>query len=324
MSERHGPTVLRRVGFAMVPVCILVLCLEILASILYQPPAYEAGGPLGWTVQPNLQDMVVEVPHPQQSFVVSTNADGLRSPHIRARQPGHRRVVTVGDSTVFGWGVSATETPAAILEAELTAQHGGAWEVVNAGQPGYSSEQMRRLTDALLPTWSPDGIVWFHPWHDVVSAPSDRTLLPPQTQGRRRSGSTLVRWLQDQRRYIRPSSNPLFPLPHHTWHPLSVRVPAAHRAENLRHVVDAASELGTWVMVVLLPNDRSLLDPMRAPLARELEALSASLGVVFLDLSQQPENAELDALTIPGDTGHFNAQANRLYMEHVRMAMPTQ
>lgn len=325
MSPHEGAQVqglFRRVGFALIPVLVLLVLLELAARALHQPPAYEAGGPLGWTMQPNLQDMVVEVEPPRESFAVSTNGDGLRSAYARPRRSETQRLVTLGDSTIFGWGLPPTEAPAAILEQLLTERRGGDWQVVNAGQPGYSSEQMRRLADALLPAWAPDGVVWFHPWHDVVSAPPDRTLLPPESQHRRRHHSALVQWLQDRRRYPGPSSNPLFPLPHHRWSPLSVRVPSAHRADNLQRLVGAADAVGAWVMIVLLPNNRTLFDPNRAPLARDLEARSQSLGVTYLDLSQVPEDARLEALTIPGDDGHFNAEGNRLYMERVLAAVP--
>ena len=326
MASREGAQVqglFRRAGFALVPVLVLVLSLELVARTIYRPPVYAPGGPLGWTVQPNLQELVVEVEAPRESFVVSTNADGLRSSYARPRPSGTQRLVTLGDSTIFGWGVPPTEAPAAILEQLLTERRGGDWQVVNAGQPGYSSEQMRRLADALLPAWSPDGVVWFHPWHDVVSAPSDRSLLPPESRRLRRPRSVLAQWLQDRRRYSGPSNNPLFPLPYHSWSPLSVRVSSVQRADNLQRLVAAAEAVGAWVMIVLLPNNRTLFDPDRAPLARELESVSRSLGVVYLDLSQEPAEPRLEALTIPGDDGHFNAAANRLYVEHVLAVMPT-
>jgi hypothetical protein len=65
---------------------------------------------------------------------IGLNMWGYRGPAVGAKQPGERRVVMLGGSTVFGFGVSPAQTIAAYLEQRLPAQRaGGAVTVVNLG-----------------------------------------------------------------------------------------------------------------------------------------------------------------------------------------------
>lgn len=77
------------------------------------------------------------------SVRVSTDANGYRStvhpePSARSTSPA-RRILIVGDSFAFGWGVEDVETFASVLAAR--AGGSGPVEVTNAGVPGYSADQ---------------------------------------------------------------------------------------------------------------------------------------------------------------------------------------
>jgi lysophospholipase L1-like esterase len=69
-----------------------------------------------------------------------TNALGLRGREIAAKGPGTLRIVAIGDSFTYGHGVQDDETYPAVLETLLRARGHDA-EVVNAGVPGYSTDQ---------------------------------------------------------------------------------------------------------------------------------------------------------------------------------------
>ena len=98
------------------------------------------------------------VPDPKQSFVhqpnshgffmgqdVKINSQGLRdNEYSLAKPPGVYRILMLGDSTTFGWGVSLNETSAKILERELNAVHVPGierFEVINAGVGNYDTVQ---------------------------------------------------------------------------------------------------------------------------------------------------------------------------------------
>lgn len=65
---------------------------------------------------------------------VSINAHGQRDREFdKARTPGIKRIMMLGDSLTFGWGVPQGETVAKHLEAQLEAEGGERYEVINTG-----------------------------------------------------------------------------------------------------------------------------------------------------------------------------------------------
>lgn len=92
---------------------------------------------LGYALRPDWSAV-----HETDEFrvVVHTNALGLRGAPADPRPPpGVRRVLVVGDSFAFGWGVADAETFAARLDAAL----GPGVEVLNAAVPGWGVDQYR-------------------------------------------------------------------------------------------------------------------------------------------------------------------------------------
>jgi lysophospholipase L1-like esterase len=89
-------------------------------------------------------DIVYELrPGLRVSFMdraVSTNAEGFRDREYAAEKPpGVARIVGLGDSVMFGWGVGDGEDYLAVLEAKLAAESLGArFEVLNTAVPGYN------------------------------------------------------------------------------------------------------------------------------------------------------------------------------------------
>jgi lysophospholipase L1-like esterase len=98
------------------------------------------------------------VPDPKLGFVhepgthaflmgqdVRINSLGLRDREFSpTKPPGVYRILVLGDSTTFGWGVSLDETASKILERELNAQHVPGYqrfEVINAGVGNYDTVQ---------------------------------------------------------------------------------------------------------------------------------------------------------------------------------------
>jgi lysophospholipase L1-like esterase len=99
---------------------------------------YRPDGALGFTLRPG-----VRVRHVDRDFAVtvSVNALGGRGPERPAtRTPGVARILLLGDSFAFGWGVEEQESFGAVLERRL-AERVGPVEVVSAAVPGYSTDQ---------------------------------------------------------------------------------------------------------------------------------------------------------------------------------------
>ena len=132
-------TLLKAVGGALVGLGVLGLVEGGLRLAGLPEPGLYAGDPAwAWTLRPGLD---LEVPGPEGDFPLRTDARGLRGPAPPAAGPW---TLALGCSTTFGWGLAA--------EAAWPARLGEALGevVVNAGQPGWSTEQARRALPELL------------------------------------------------------------------------------------------------------------------------------------------------------------------------------
>lgn len=122
-----------------------------------EPGAQFAHSAIYWKTDPNLRDEPMLHRELGVSFPVSSDENGLRAPVHPVQKPAGRfRVMTMGCSTTFGWGVKDDETYPAVLERLLHERGYSGVEVVNAGQPGYTSFQGRWLWENTLAQYQPD------------------------------------------------------------------------------------------------------------------------------------------------------------------------
>lgn len=91
-----------------------------------------------------------------EGHTLKTNALGFRGPPVdMPKPPDRRRIVGIGDSTMFGWGVDAEEAYLSRLVEMLNAAHAIRWDAVNMAVPGYNTvmqvEVLREKGLALQP-----------------------------------------------------------------------------------------------------------------------------------------------------------------------------
>src|SRR2546428_2640892 len=72
---------------------------------------------------------------PEFDVIVTTNSLGLRDRELRPRVAGVTRLLALGDSFTYGWGVAVEDAWPRVLETELT-QRGVVVEVINGGAAG--------------------------------------------------------------------------------------------------------------------------------------------------------------------------------------------
>lgn len=122
-----------------------------------QEGAQFAHSAIYWVTDPNLREEPMLHRELGVSFPVSSDEHGLRAPlHPVTPPAGSFRVMTMGCSTTFGWGVKDEETWPAQLERLLRERGHSQVEVINAGQPGYTSFQGLWLWDRALAQYQPD------------------------------------------------------------------------------------------------------------------------------------------------------------------------
>lgn len=108
-------------------------------------PAMAAGSAARFALDPDLiyrlaPDNVVTWSSSEFTETSHTNALGLRGVALGAKPEGTRRILAIGDSFTYGHGVQDDETYPAVVERVLRGR-GHDVEVVNAGVPGYSTDQ---------------------------------------------------------------------------------------------------------------------------------------------------------------------------------------
>jgi PA14 domain/GDSL-like Lipase/Acylhydrolase family len=111
-----------------------------------QAPSLMKSLRLGEIVQPSrYAGIVYELkPHVRGRFMgqpLLINSQGLRDyEYARRKQPGIFRIVGVGDSSLFGWGVAIEDSGLKVLERRLNEKsRARTFEVVNFAVPGYNT-----------------------------------------------------------------------------------------------------------------------------------------------------------------------------------------
>lgn len=105
-----------------------------------------------------------------QGVEVSTNELGLRDRVIAAKSAGEVRILLLGDSVTFGWGVRAEATFARKLESLLSAELGRPVRTVNAGVGSYNTAQEHAFLTRYADVIEPDLVVLVYVSNDVEKA----------------------------------------------------------------------------------------------------------------------------------------------------------
>jgi lysophospholipase L1-like esterase len=118
---------------------------------------YEPDPVLYWKLKPN-QNCYTKVDRKR----VHVNSLGTRGPEFEpSKPPNTLRILCLGDSRTFGWGLSEPETYCGVLERLMQEREGPAKrvEVINAGVNAWSYPQMHAYFRELGVHYHPDFIV---------------------------------------------------------------------------------------------------------------------------------------------------------------------
>ncbi|HET6372593.1 MAG TPA: GDSL-type esterase/lipase family protein [Candidatus Polarisedimenticolia bacterium] len=133
---------------------------------------------LFYRLQPNLDVPLTDVTAPAEirartGWTLHTNSEGYNTPEAAREKPaGTFRILALGDSSTFGWGVDTESAYPHVLERMLRERHPGLGiEVVNLGVCGYSSFQgLIVLKQEALP-YQPDLVTLSYGSNDYSPVP---------------------------------------------------------------------------------------------------------------------------------------------------------
>jgi lysophospholipase L1-like esterase len=261
---------------------------------------------------------------PEFTEVSHTNALGMRSAAVGPKRLGAQRVLALGDSFTYGHGVQDDETYPAVVETLLRTR-GHDVEVLNAGVPGYNTDQSYTyaLRDGLA--LEPDVVLLGIHSSDVSDNYEsslfdvDGARLVPRDarQTRMYELGSIVGWIPAAIRRSRTFDVLVSSI---EWHDTPSARPAvadldAWSYAKIRLEVDDLRRrgrvLGVATAVVLMPCKKALApgaaDPY-GPLARDL----AALGVPVLPAAAAlREHGDALAPLFFHDDPHLNADGNR-------------
>jgi lysophospholipase L1-like esterase len=190
---------------------------------------------------------------------VQTSSRGFRTDEFGARAaPGVVRVVVLGDSSTFGWGVEQFEAYPERLRGALAARLGlpaEGIEVLNLGVPGYSTFQGRELLERVGLALAPDLVVWSYLSNDGAATGEDDEASYARRAGAAgalleilhasRAFEALESWIAVARARLRPTAPP------DPRDPAQRNVPNYRvAAGNVRAAVGAARAAGVPIALV--------------------------------------------------------------------------
>jgi len=291
---------------------VLLLLAEVGLRLVGVQPAYQPEALGQWRLAPNQHAAETRGPRDGHNFHISTNADGLRTEVPRQRSAGRTRVAVLGDSTVFGWGVDDGGSIADGMRQALGADR---VEVINAGQPGYSTTQAAWLFGEAVAAYQPDLSVFFVPLHDFnLVLVSDREVLEGGRSPQARLRVALARHsaiYQKLRTLVFAATEKPFILPQEqTKEP---RVPRVSDAERARALLDAQAEAASWggrIAIGMLPFQKDIEGPFdRQPRPGEawIRSFAGEHDMAVVDVRSCCRGADL---VLPDDPGHLTAAGN--------------
>ena len=151
----------KKLLFAIIPLLVVFFSIEVGLRVSDWPKvtaAFEHKEPF-WTIDASLSKK--KMPHKEENthFLVNSNGDSLRTREASELEAFTFRIMTMGCSTTFGWGVTDEEAYPNRLEEYVHKAGYTKTAVINAGQPGYTSFQGAWLWERTLKQYKPDVVL---------------------------------------------------------------------------------------------------------------------------------------------------------------------
>ena len=306
-------------SFAVFLVCAAIVEIALRFAGYGNVEIYQPDPKLYWRLAPN-QDCFTKVDHKP----VHINSHGTRGAEFAADKPTNTfRVLSLGDSRTFGWGLSEAETYSAKLGALLQAQLGKdkRVEVINAGVNAWSYPQMLVFYRDVTAAWQPDVVVLAEAnlWTQFSEKNSDAFVR--QFMSRVRLKNVLRRFaiyhyvvevkLKDFYARNRTKFIPVDPKEDPLFKEQQQRDPDAVFRTAMEELVSVARSNGVPTVLLFIPTLDDLAATNQSRVLTAKRAVGAKLGVPLVDLTPNLA-AGGKALYLEADPVHLNAAGNEL------------
>jgi hypothetical protein len=293
---------------------------------------------LGWRLKPNYRGLSMERDPKSGAWTLEFNSRGFRDRNSRAKSPGVRRIMFLGDSYTAGLAYPDHAIFTTIVERTLNAQSavGTRYEVMNASVPAWATDQQYLYLKQEGLNYHPDVVVLMAAPNDVREAYGKKFLAlegdelversAPATPWTARVGwwlanrSCTFQYLQGRLRRNAGSFEKIF-----EHFPITFPVGGKMATDKHLFLRDTPEEIAaakllfkatlremhrlcrenrcklvTTVIPTKIEFDDTLKDGRYQPgkIAEEVEAMSEDEGIPFLDLVSDLKAEEKDPLQI--------------------------
>ena len=256
-------------------------------------------------VDKQISKTLTEIEETRTHFLVSTNEHGLRTSVKIEDLSDQFKIMTLGCSTTYGWGVNDAESYPARLQHYINEANIDNTLVINGGQPGYTSFQGLWLWEETLKLYKPDVVLIGFVVQDARQvAYTDKSQAILQRDNRFLKDNFLYR----SKVYL-AMRNFIGSIQIQAKEDGQVyRVPPADYVDNLREFVAKIKEMGSTPVLFGYPLEVS---GYTAEHRKILRAAADELDILHFDPQPDMEEAsKKQRLYFIYDQGHANASGN--------------
>jgi len=271
----------------------------------------------GYRLKPNTHRENTIPGPPGRMWSYSVNAEGLRGEALRAPHPTRKRMLFIGDSYTFGWGVEDHQTYPEQVEALLRQSLVSLdVEALNLRVPGFNTLQEYELLNVQIDAYHPDLVVLGYVMNDANGLD-----LEAMFRGNPFYLWTALRYVLSQRLFALPrrhDESPAGPKPDYR----NDFKPGSPHAIQSRTALEGIASLCRRrhipLVVAILPDFTEPFDGSYpfTDIHNQVKSWCDELGIPVMDLLPPFAGTNHKAYWVEGN-GHPNAEAYQIIAAHL-------
>jgi len=254
-----------------------------------------------------------------KSVKIVTNELGLRESPLKPHAAGETRILVLGDSVAFGWGVNMEDAVPRQLERVLQASQNGTVETINSGVPGYNTNQELTFLEMYGPRLQPDVALLLYVDNDIDAIDPARVHLGVLPNPRKDPRGAADYFMSRSRFYFLLSNILPVVLGSATASPDDRRRTAGWQ-QSMQSLHDMARICRDRGIPLAVFHFRMIDDPISRALNADLETRARADGFSFSDTLPWFAGQNIRQLTNSFVDTHTNAEGHRILadgMAHV-------